>query len=231
MIQRLINMFVRAASTTGAALGARPELTAPEGVEDHAMAARRDNADDSTTRTAILDAAAELMVDEGYAAVTSRRVASVAGVNSALVYYYFDSMDGLFVELFRRGANRSLERLEEVLAAPQPLWQFWDFIHDRSNSARTMEFIALANHRKAIQAEIADYSRRFRKRELELLSDVLADHGIDAERWPPATIILSLSGISRFLLIEEAFGVDVGHDETVAVIEREISALEGARRQ
>ena len=124
---------------------------------------------------------------------------------------------------------RSFDRLEETLSSPQPLWQFWDFIHDPSNSARTMEFIALANHRKAIQAEIADYSRRFRKRELELLTGVLEGHGLDPVRWPPASIVLSLSGISRFLLIEQAFGVDVGHADTIAVIEREIRALEGER--
>ena len=195
------------------------------------MAARRATADDHNTRDAILDAAERLMVDEGYAAVTSRRVASLAGVNSALVYYWFESMDGLFVALFRRGADRSFQRLEEVLGSPQPLWRFWDFVHDRSSSARTMEFIALANHRKAVQVEIADYSRKFRKRELELLEDVLAGYGLDRDRWPAASIVLSLSGISRFLLIEEAFGVDVGHAETVAVIERELAALEGDRAE
>jgi hypothetical protein len=93
-----------------------------------------------------------------------------------------------------------------------------------------MEFIALANHRKVIQAEIADYSRKFRKRELELLDDVLVGYGLDPDQWPASTIVLSLSGISRFLLIEEAFGVDIGHAETVAVIEREIAAVEGERR-
>jgi AcrR family transcriptional regulator len=194
------------------------------------MAARRGKTDDPTTKDAILDAAETLMVDEGYAAVTSRRVAAVAGVNSALVYYYFDSMDGLFIALFRRGADRSFDRLERALTSSQPLWAFWELIHDRSSSARTMEFIALANHRKAIQAEIADSSRRFRKRELELLSDVLAGHGLDPDRWPSASIVLSLSGISRFLMIEESFDVDVGHAETIAVIEREIAALEGDRR-
>ena len=194
------------------------------------MAARRGKADDPTTRNAILDAAESLMLAEGYAAVTSRRVAAGAGVNSALVYYYFDTMDGLFVALFRRGADRSFDRLAEVLSSPQPLWRFWEFIHDPSNSARTMEFIALANHRKAIRAEIADYSRKFRARELELLSGVLAGYGLDPERWPAASVVLSLSGISRFLLIEQAFGLDVGHAETIAVIEREISALEGDRR-
>ena len=90
--------------------------------------------------------------------------------------------------------------------------------------------MALANHRKAIKAEIADSSRRFRKRELELLSDVLAGHGLDPDRWPAASVVLSLSGISRFLMIEESFDVDVGHAETIAVIEREIAALEGDRR-
>jgi AcrR family transcriptional regulator len=193
------------------------------------MAARRGKVDDPTTREAILDAAATLMVDEGYAAVTSRRVATLAGVNSALVYYYFDSMDGLFIALFRRGADRSFDRLEEALTSTQPLWAFWELIHDRSSSARTMEFIALANHRKAIQAEIADYSRKFRKRELELLSDALAGYGLDSDRWPAASIVLSMSGISRFLLIEASFDVDVGHAETIAVIEREITALEGDR--
>jgi AcrR family transcriptional regulator len=192
--------------------------------------ARRAAADDSSTRNAILDAAEALMVDEGYAAVTSRRVASLAGVNSALVYYYFDTMDGLFVALFRRGADRSFDRLDQVLSSSQPLWEFWELIHDRSSSARTMEFIALANHRKAIKAEIADYSRKFRKRELELLSEVLGGYGLDANQWPASMIVLSLSGISRFLLIEEEFGVDIGHAETVAVIEREITALEGGRR-
>lgn len=195
------------------------------------MAVRRGKADDPTTRDEILDAAAALMVDEGYAAVTSRRVAAAAGVNSALVYYYFESMDGLFIALFRRGADRSFDRLEEVLSSSQPLWQFWGFVNEPSNSARTMEFIAVANHRKAIQAEIADYSRRFRKRELELLTTVLESYGLDPDRWPAASIVLSLSGISRFMLIEQAFGVDVGHAQTIAVIEREIRALEGERAE
>src|SRR5436190_20700108 len=110
--------------------------------------ARRSSVDDSTTRTALLDAAQSLMLEGGYAAVTTRRIAAKAGVNSALVFYYFDSRDGLFIALFRRGAERSFERLQQALSSPQPLWGFWDLIHDRSSSAMTMEFIALANHRK-----------------------------------------------------------------------------------
>jgi AcrR family transcriptional regulator len=193
------------------------------------MARRRGTAGDPTTRNALLDAAQQLMLEEGYAAVTTRRVAALAGLNSAMVFYYFDSLDGLFVALFERGAEQSFERLQQALSSPQPLWGFWDLIHDRSGSALTMEFIALANHRKAIRAEIADYSRRFRKAQLEVLTDVLEGYGVDPVRWPASSVILILSGISRFLLIEEAFDLDIGHAETIAMVEGQIRALEGDR--
>jgi AcrR family transcriptional regulator len=193
------------------------------------MPARRGNAGDPTTRIALLDAAQRLMLDEGYAAVTTRRVAAEVGVDSAMVPYYFDNLDGLFIALFRRGAERSFERLQGALSSAQPLWGFWDLIHDPAGSALTMEFIAVANHRKAIRAEIADYSRRFRKAQLDTLTTVLEGYGVDPERWPAASVIVILSSISRFLLIEEAFDIDVGHADTIAIVEQHIRALEGDR--
>jgi AcrR family transcriptional regulator len=192
--------------------------------------ARRSAVDDSVSRTALLDATEALMLEEGYAAVTTRRLAQRAGVNNGLVYYYFGTMDGLFIELFRRGADRSLVRLSEALQSPQPLWALWELVQDSSNNARTMEFTALANHRKAIRAEIAAYSRRFRTVQLEALSDVLAGYGLDPRQWPPASLLVLIAAVSRFLHIEDAFDVDIGHAELVAVIEREIRALEGDRR-
>jgi AcrR family transcriptional regulator len=194
------------------------------------MAARRGNVGDPTARSALLDAAQQLMIEEGYAAVTARRVATKAHLNSALVFYYFETMDGLFIALFRRGAEGSFERLQKALTSEQPLWGFWEMIHDRSGSALTMEFIALGNHRKRIRQEIAEYSRKFRRAQLEVLSSVLAGYGLDPEQWPASSVILVLSGISRFLLMEEAFDVDTGHAETINLIEGQIRLLEGARR-
>jgi AcrR family transcriptional regulator len=194
------------------------------------MPARKGNAGDPTTRNALLDAAQHVMTTEGYAAATTRRVAGEAGVNSALVFYYFESLDGMFVELFRRGAERSFERLQQALASEQPLWAFWELIHDRSNSALTMELIALANHRKALREEIADYSRRFRGAQLDALSGVLEGYGVDPDRWPPSVVVLVLSGVSRYLRMEEDFGLDIGHAETEAMVEAFIRDLEGERR-
>lgn len=48
--------------------------------------ARRIGAPDAKNRIVLLDAAEALMIDEGYAAVTSRRVAERAGLKPQLVH-------------------------------------------------------------------------------------------------------------------------------------------------
>ncbi|MEV4152255.1 helix-turn-helix domain-containing protein [Nocardia salmonicida] len=191
---------------------------------------RSSDAENSTSRSALLDAAERIMLEEGYAAVSSRRLGTRAGVNPALVYYYFDNMDNLFVELFRRGADRSYERQLRALESAQPLWALWDSIHDQSHTALTMEFVALANHRKAIQAEIAESSRRFRSLQLDAVAKILADYGASAARYTPGALVLLMSSISRFLRMEEAFGLEVGHADVVDLIESFLREVEGERR-
>lgn len=190
---------------------------------------RRSRADDSNTRTALLDAAEALMLEEGYAAVSSRRVAERAGANAALVYYYFDTMDGLFVELFRRGAERGLERQAAALNSPQPLWALWDALRDHINNVRTVEFFALANHRKALRSEVVNYSAQYRQMQLDILSRVLEGYGLDGETWPPVTLILTMGSLTLLLRIEQGFGFDMGHAEMIEVVERQIRELEGER--
>ncbi len=144
---------------------------------------RRSAVDESRTRTALLDAAQELMIEEGYAAVSSRRVGAKAGMNPAMVHYYFGTMDGPSSHCFVAG-RPSFERLARALLSAQPLWGFWEATHDQGNSAMTMEFIALANHRKAIRSEIAGYSKRFRQTQLDVLSRVLVGYGVTPRYGP-----------------------------------------------
>lgn len=170
------------------------------------------------------------MLEEGYAAVSARRVAAEVGVNVALVHYYFTSMDGLFITLFRRGAEARLQQQSQVLASPQPLWGLWQLTHHQTTTALTLEFIALANHRKAVRAEIAAYLKKFRKMQLQTMGAVLEGYGIDPSTRSPASVIVSMWAISQYLLIEQAFDLDIGHADIVAVIEEHITALEGPPR-
>ena len=191
---------------------------------------RPDDAEEIDARTALLDAVARLMLSEGYAAVTSRRVAAEAGVNAGLVYYYFGPMDNLFVEVFRRSAARMLGRQAEALAAEQPLWALWDLIRDQTNTALNLEFLALGNHRKAVMDEMKDFSVRFRRLQFDGLSKVLVKHGVNTELWPPEAVMLFMDGVARFMLEERTYDLNLGHEQAVRVVERLIGEVEGRRR-
>src|SRR4051794_39149253 len=76
---------------------------------------KRVRRDPETTRTLILDTTERLMVEDGYAAVSSRRVAQELGLNAATVHYYYPTTDDLFIALHRRMTDRQLEELGTVL--------------------------------------------------------------------------------------------------------------------
>ena len=186
---------------------------------------RRIGTEDSQTRTQLLDAAQQLMLDEGYAAVTSRRVAAQAGLKPQLVHYYFRTMDDLFLALFRRGAEQNLQRLERALASPKPLRALWAITSDRAGTAFTTEFIALANHRKDIRTEIAAYAERFRRRQAEALAEILGDLDSDL---PPMVVPVLMTSISQILVMEEMLGMTTGHPETRALVEQYLARYDDA---
>lgn len=191
---------------------------------------RSDGRESLDARTALLDAVERLTLSKGYAAVTSRRVAAEAGVNPGLVYYYFGPMDELFLEVFRRSAARSLDRQAATLASEQPLWALWDLIRDQPNSSLNLEFLALGNHRKAVMAEMKEFSARFRRLQFDGLSRILTRYDVDTKLWPPEAVMVLMDGAARFMGEERAYGLNLGHDQAIAVVERLIGQLEGKRR-
>jgi AcrR family transcriptional regulator len=188
---------------------------------------RRLGTEDSATRAALLDAAQHLLYEEGYAAVTSRRVATRAGLKPQLVHYYFRTMDDLFLALVRRGAELNLERQAEALASPHPLRALWEFSTDPVGTRVTVELYALANHRKALRAELAAYAEQFRRRQSEALATALAAAGVDAAEVPPDAVMVLMTSVSRVLVMEEALGVTAGHAEMRALVEHYLTRYEG----
>jgi TetR/AcrR family transcriptional regulator len=171
------------------------------------------------------------MLEEGYAAVTSRRVAAAAGLKPQLVHYYFRTMDDLFLALYRRRAEQGLERQARAFESDQPLWAVWDLSRDPRGNALTMEFTALANHRKEIRAELAASAERYRFELRQGLEGVFVRYGINAAELPPLVCAVLVTSISRVLVIEEeTLGMATGHAETVAFVEDLLRRLEGERR-
>jgi len=186
---------------------------------------RRIAGPNAKNRTVLLDAAEQLMLEEGYAAVTSRRVAAAAGLKPQLVHYYFRTMDDLFLEVFRRRAEQAFEHVERALESDRPLRALWEHATDPRGTALTMEFSALANHRKAIRDEIARYAERFRARQAEGLERALTSRG-DRAALPPVVLSVLLTSLSVVLVMDQALGVSVGHAETIEVVDRYLRELE-----
>lgn len=187
---------------------------------------RRIGTPDSATRARLVDAAEALLLDEGYAAVTSRRVAAAAGLKPQLVHYYFRSMDDLFLEVFRRNAEENLVHFERAIAAGPSLRTLWERNADPRGAAFIIEFVALAKHRKAIRAEIAHYAERFRAAQLQTLAAALAAAGITSDQIPPVVALLFMTGLSQVMSLERELGVTAGHDETMRFVRDLIDQLE-----
>ena len=190
---------------------------------------RRIGTEQSATRALILDAAEKLMLDEGYAAVSARRVASEAGLKHTLVHYYFPTTDDLFLAVYRRAVDKVLERLDAALASPKPLRAFWNYASDSSRTALAIEFMALANHRKVIRREIAHHLERIRHRHAEALADLVYPEIADPRTLPPIGLSVLVVGVARALVMEAGLGISVGHAEARAFVDRLLRAHEKRR--
>jgi AcrR family transcriptional regulator len=186
------------------------------------------NADDPVNRKALLDAAERLMIEEGYAAVTTRRVAARAGLKPQLVHYYFESMDQLLLDLVRRATAHGRETLARVLASENPLRRLWEWSTDTEATTLQIEMMALGNHRKAIRAELADGARRLRRMQVAALSEALERSGIVDDVVRADALMMVLTGVSRVLVMEKSLGVATGHKSVRALVERWLYQLENS---
>ncbi|HEX6912593.1 MAG TPA: TetR family transcriptional regulator [Longimicrobium sp.] len=76
---------------------------------------------EAETAGAILDAAEALFAGQGFAATTIKQIGAAAGVNPALIYYYFGSKEELYRRLLQRLLSTIATRGSERLAAsPTP---------------------------------------------------------------------------------------------------------------
>ncbi len=69
------------------------------------------------TRTRIVDAAVQMVMDEGYDKTTMRKIAKSAGVSVGSAYYYFPSKEHLVQGFYKRTHEEHLVSCAEFLAA------------------------------------------------------------------------------------------------------------------
>ncbi|MET8565765.1 TetR/AcrR family transcriptional regulator [Streptomyces flaveolus] len=73
------------------------------------------------TKTKLLEGALRTLTEQGIAKTSARTVAAAAGVNQALVFYHFGSVDELLAAACRYGAEKAVARYRGRLAAVDSL--------------------------------------------------------------------------------------------------------------
>ena len=134
---------------------------------------RRPRPSTEEKRKRILDATEEIMLEDGYAAVSSRSVATAVGIQAPLVHYYFATLDDLFVGVLQRRAGRNVELMAGALASPEPLRAWWTLASDPRGTALFVELLAAANHRPALKVEVGRIAHEVRRMQMDALDTLL----------------------------------------------------------
>ena len=91
-----------------------------------------DQEEAQTSRRKILEAAAALIAELGWTEVTTRRIAERAGVNNALIHYYFGTKDALLVEaaaaMFTEEFEGPMTRMTKASNLAEGLREFVDYL-------------------------------------------------------------------------------------------------------
>jgi AcrR family transcriptional regulator len=77
------------------------------------------------TRTRILRAAFQRLLEDGYARLSTRDIAAQAGVNHALIHYYFGTKDRLVIAALDDVNNRLLERQTDMYGSSGGFAEKW----------------------------------------------------------------------------------------------------------
>ncbi|MEO7999142.1 MAG: helix-turn-helix domain-containing protein [Gemmatimonadaceae bacterium] len=97
---------------------------------------------DGDTETRILNAARTVFVRRGTAGARMQEIAAEAGVNQALVHYYFGSKDELAERVFMDAATRLLPAMAALMNPTATLEQMVErFVHGYIDAVRATPFV------------------------------------------------------------------------------------------
>lgn len=172
---------------------------------------------------AFLDAAERLLVEIGYASITTRRLAEEAGANHGLVHYYFGSMENLLVRVLERFTERLIARQRELYGADTPFLEKWRTAmgylveEDVAYQKVWLELQAMAWNRPDLRQRVARVNDEWRAVLLEAFEQARVEHSIDV---PVGVLVTLVTTFNEGVILDRASGITAGHAELLEWIER-----------
>jgi AcrR family transcriptional regulator len=184
-----------------------------------------------------LDAAERLLVRDGAAGISTRRLAEESGQNQGLVHYYFGSVDELLLQAMERFTDRILTRQRAMYGSGLPFLEKWraamGFIEEDLASGYPKvwaELDALAWNKAELRERLHDVNDRWRSLLTEAMEEALVEYGLEDPPFSPEVWATLVGQFNKGLLTERLLGFDRGHAELLAAIDGWLVSLDRAAR-
>jgi AcrR family transcriptional regulator len=191
------------------------------------MAAPAKTSSRSAAEEALLDAAERLLVDVGYAGITTRALAEEAGVNHGLVHYYFGSNENLLVRALERFTAGLIDRQRELYAADMPFVEKWRTAmrylvsEDETYEKIWLELQALAWNNPDLRERLARVNAEWRAVLTEALAEPHRELGIDM---PLDALVSLVMTFNIGIMVERLGDIEAGHAELLEWIDGWLSS-------
>jgi AcrR family transcriptional regulator len=168
-----------------------------------------------TNEELLLDAAERLLVEIGYAGITTRRLAEAAGVNHGLVHYYFGSNENLLVRALERFTERLIARQRELYASEEPFVEKWRtamrylMSEDATYEKIWLELQALAWNDPGLRERLAHVNAEWRAVLTEALAEPHRELGIEM---PLDALVSLVITFNVGIMVERLGGIESGHE-------------------
>ena len=162
--------------------------------------------------SALLDAAERLLLEKGHAGITTRKLASEAGLNHGLVHYYFGSVENVLVRVLERFTHRLTERQREMYAADVPFIEKWRTAmrylgEDAPYQKIWLELQALAWNHPELKLAVADVNAQWRSVLTEAFTEPRERYGIEM---PLEALVSLVMTFNEGIMLERLSGVEAG---------------------
>src|ERR671937_1504079 len=168
----------------------------------------------SAAEEALLDAAERLLVEVGYAGISTRRLAEEAGVNHGLVHYYFGSVENLLVRVLERFTAALTARQRAMYAAGIPSIEKWRqamrylVADDVAYEKIWLELQALAWNRPDLRERVAHVNDEWRAVLAEAFAEPRERYGA---QMPPEALVSLVMTFNEGVILERLSGIEAGH--------------------
>jgi len=175
---------------------------------------------------ALLDAAENLLVEVGYAGITTRKLAEEAEVNHGLVHYYFGSNENLLVRALERFTKRLIERQRELYAADLPFLEKWRtamrylVAEDVTYEKVSLELQAVGWNNPDVRKRLARVNEEWRTVLTEAFAEPHRQLRIDM---PLDALVSLVMTFNIGIMVERLGGIEKGHQELLDWIDEWLS--------